>query len=75
MLEIEEIFLDFQLQEGKRVKDNCHTEFACVIPILNKAVTGLQKLNMCDISELKSMKHPPLAIVNLLTAVCIILKV
>jgi hypothetical protein len=46
-----------------------------VNPILSKAVTGLQKLNKCDINELKSMKHPPQAIVNLLAAVCIILKV
>jgi dynein heavy chain len=45
-----------------------------VIPILNKAVTGLQQLNRTDLDELRSLKKPPDAIKVLLQAVCIILK-
>jgi septal ring factor EnvC (AmiA/AmiB activator) len=41
LLMLEEKVLDYHLQEGQRVQENCHAEFAAVIPILNKAVTGL----------------------------------
>jgi hypothetical protein len=38
---LEEKFLDYHLKEGSRVQDTCHSEFDGVIPVLNKAVTGL----------------------------------
>jgi dynein heavy chain len=57
------------------VQETCHTEFASAIPILNKAVTGLQNLDKRDIDELRAFKSPPIAIKVMLKAVCLILKV
>jgi dynein heavy chain len=49
--------------------------FAKEIPILNKAVCGLNNLNKVDIDELRSLKHPPQALRTLLQAVCLIMRV
>jgi len=75
MLLLEEAMLAYQLEQGKRVQAECHIEFSSVIPILNKAVTGLQNLNRRDIDELRSLKSPPFPIKAMLKAVCMILNV
>jgi dynein heavy chain len=75
VLLLEESSLMRQLEEGERVRELCHAEMGDVVPILSKAVQGLQNLDARDIDELRSLKHPPKPIVTLLKGVCYILRV
>lgn len=45
------------------------------MPILQHAVTGLSKINRVELDEIKSFNRPADTIVNLMTAVCIILRI
>ena len=46
-----------------------------VLPDLEEAKSALKTLTKLDISELKSLKKPPIGVVMVLEAVCIILKI
>ena len=45
------------------------------MPALQHSIKGLSKINRVDLDEIKSLNHPTDIIVNLMTAVCIILRI
>ena len=45
------------------------------MPVLSHAIEGLSKINRVELDEIKSFSKPPEVIVQLMKAVCIILKI
>ena len=48
-----------QAASAKAIKDECDSDLAEAIPILNSAMAALNTLKPSDITEVKSMKSPP----------------
>lgn len=56
---------------AQAIKDDCENDLAEAIPALEVALQALDTLKPADITIVKSMKNPPLAIKMVLEAVCI----
>ena len=57
--------------EAQLLKDECETDLAQAIPILEDAIEALNTLKPTDITLVKSMKNPPAAIKMVMAAVCV----
>lgn len=65
--------LEFDKQNAQSVADECQRQFDEAIPMLKKAVTKMKKLSKSDMTELKSIKRPPPAVLALMKCVCILM--
>lgn len=57
---------------AQAIKDDCDSDLQEAIPALNAALAALNTLKPPDITIVKSMKNPPLAVKLVLEAVCVI---
>ena len=68
----DEAFAAERAEEAKAIKDDCETELAVAIPMLNDALAALDTLTKADITEVKAMKKPPAGVKLVMEAVCIL---
>jgi dynein heavy chain len=59
----------------KKIKDECESDLAEAIPILNDALKALDTIKKADIDLVKSMKNPPAGVKLVMEAVCVMLEV
>ncbi|VDP69805.1 unnamed protein product [Schistosoma curassoni] len=59
---------------SKAIKDECESDLAEAMPILNDALSSLDTLKQSDITLVKSMKNPPNVVKLVMEAVCIMLN-
>jgi dynein heavy chain len=56
-------------------QDECEGELAVAMPLLESALAALNTLTKNDITEVRSMKNPPLPVKKTMEAVCQLLAV
>jgi dynein heavy chain len=59
--------------KAQALKVECEAELAEAQPALEAAIDALEVLNQRDISTLKTMRNPPMAVRYCMEAVCILL--
>ncbi|CAH8660135.1 unnamed protein product [Schistosoma rodhaini] len=59
---------------SKSIKDECESDLAEAMPILNDALSSLDTLKQSDITLVKSMKNPPNVVKLIMESVCIMLN-
>ena len=67
----EEAIASGEAAKVKAIKDECESDLAEAIPMLNAAVAALDTLTKNDITEVKGMKAPPAPVKLVMEAVCI----
>jgi dynein heavy chain len=75
VVEVEERKLSIEMAEADKIRQECEVVLNQVLPQLQAAKEALYTVSKNDISELKTLKKPPLTVKMILEAVCIILKV
>ena len=58
-------------KEAKSIKDECESELAEAMPILESAIAALNTLNKSDIAVVKNLKSPPENVRVVMEALCI----
>lgn len=66
---------NIQAAEATALKESCEADLAEAIPALEAAERALKNLDKSDITEMKAMKKPSLAIKSVMAACCIMLGV
>ncbi|KAJ7290925.1 hypothetical protein O6H91_Y290900 [Diphasiastrum complanatum] len=72
LVEEEEAIANVKAKEAKAIKDDCESELAVAIPMLEAALSALDTLTKADITEVKAMKNPPGPVKVVMEACCII---
>ena len=75
VVESEEAVANEKAKAAKAIKDECESELAEAIPLLEAAITALNTLTKSDITLVKSMKNPPLPVKTVMETVCIMLQI
>ena len=57
------------------IKEECESELAVAVPMLEAALRALDTLTKADITEVKAMKNPPAAVKVVMETVCHMLDV
>ncbi|XP_042619646.1 dynein axonemal heavy chain 7-like [Cyprinus carpio] len=57
---------------AKTIKDECDTDLAVAVPILEALLAALDTLTTQDITLVKSMKNPPAGVKLVMGAICIL---
>ena len=65
----------FISREAQTMKETCDRRLKEAIPILEQSVSGINRISKVEIDEIKSFVKPSKPIVDLMTAVCIILRI
>ena len=71
----EAVVVKIQADTGAKMMKGREDDLAEVMPLLESALKALNTLKKADITEVKSMKRPPSAVVLTLSAICRMLKV
>lgn len=66
---------NIQANEASALKASCEADLAEAIPALEAAEAALKALDKSDITEMKAMKKPSLAIKSVMAACCIMLGI
>lgn len=61
--------------EAQGIKDECEAHMKAAQPALDAALSALETLTNNDITNVKSMKNPPLAVKLVMEAICIIKEI
>lgn len=61
--------------EAQGIKDECEAHMEAAKPVLNAALSALNTLTPTDITFVKSMKNPPIAVKLVMEAVCTIIDI
>lgn len=72
VVKADEAVANEQAQAAKAIKDECDSDLAEAIPILESALSALKTLTSNDITIVKSMKNPPAAVKLTMEAVCVL---
>ena len=72
VVKAEEVIANEQASVAKGIKDECDSDLAEAIPILESALAALNTLTPSDITMVKSMKSPPAGVRLVMEAVCIL---
>ncbi|CAH1790213.1 unnamed protein product [Owenia fusiformis] len=72
VVKADEAVANEQASAAKSIKDECDSELAEAIPILNQALAALNTLTQQDITLVKSMKNPPGMVKLVMEAVCVL---
>ena len=72
IVKADEAVANEQAMAAKAIKDECDSDLAEAIPILNSALKALDTLSPSDITVVKSMKSPPAGVKLVMEAVCIL---
>ena len=68
----EEKIANEKAQAAKAIKDDCESELAVAMPLLENALNALNTLTKNDITEVKALKNPPSGVKIVMEAVCIL---
>ena len=72
VVEVDEKKASEEAAAVKAIKDECESDLAEAMPMLEAALKALDTLTKADITEVKNMKSPPSAVKLVMEAVCII---
>ncbi|XP_074514231.1 dynein axonemal heavy chain 7 isoform X2 [Sebastes fasciatus] len=72
VVKVDEAVANEQAMAAKAIKDECDADLAVAMPILESALSALNTLTNQDITVVKSMKSPPLAVKLVMEAICIL---
>lgn len=72
VVKAEEVIANEQASVAKGIKDECDSDLAEAIPILEAALAALNTLTPSDITIVKSMKSPPPGVRLVMEAICIL---
>jgi len=72
IVQADEAVANEQAAAAKAIKDECDSELAEAIPILESALKALDTLKPSDIGEVKAMKSPPGGVKLVMETVCIL---
>lgn len=61
--------------ESKKTKLQCEDTLNRMVPILNQAISSIDTIDKEDLSQLRSMNHPPKSIKIAFRIICIFLEV
>ncbi|KAL2642111.1 hypothetical protein R1flu_009698 [Riccia fluitans] len=75
IVEAEEAAAKVKAEEANLIKEECEADLAVAMPALNAALAALDTLTKNDITEVKSMKHPPKPVKLVMEAVCILKEI
>ncbi|XP_031787006.1 dynein heavy chain 1, axonemal isoform X2 [Nasonia vitripennis] len=62
-------------RENQAIRDEAEADLSTARPMLEAAEASLKALNKNDVTEVKAMKRPPVGVVLVIEAICIIKKV
>ena len=71
----EEAAANVKAAAAKEIKDDCESELAVAMPMLEAALSALNTLTKGDVTEVKAMKSPPAGVKLVMEAVCIMRSV
>ena len=71
VVQADEAVANVKADEAKAIKDECESELAVAMPLLESALKALNTLTKSDITEVKAMKNPPAAVKVVMETVCI----
>eukprot|EP01018_Ginkgo_biloba_P007890 Gb_26553 [translate_table: standard] len=74
-VEAEEAIANVKAQEARAIKEDCESELAVAMPMLEAALSALDTLTKSDITEVKAMKNPPGPVKLVMEACCIMKQV
>jgi dynein heavy chain len=74
-VEEEEKSLEITKTDAEKIRDICEGQFGSAVPMLKKAIKSLKKLSKGEMTELKSIKKPTLAVYTLMKCVCILMDI
>ncbi|XP_030613861.1 dynein heavy chain 7, axonemal isoform X2 [Archocentrus centrarchus] len=72
VVKMDEAIANKQAMAAKAIKDECNDDLAEAMPILESALAALNTLTTQDITVVKSMKSPPIAVKLVMEAICIL---
>uniref|UniRef100_T1JEJ0 Dynein axonemal heavy chain 7 n=1 Tax=Strigamia maritima TaxID=126957 RepID=T1JEJ0_STRMM len=72
IVKADEALANAQAMAAKKIKEECDTDLAEAMPILNLALSALNTLTQNDITIVKSMKNPPQGVKLVMEGVCIL---
>ena len=72
VVKADEAVANEQAMAAKAIKDECDSDLAKAIPILEAALKALKTLTQNDITIVKSMKNPPAPVKLTMEAVCVL---
>jgi dynein heavy chain len=73
LVEEEEAALQETKASAEQIRSDSEGQLAQAIPDLKKAIKGLRKLSKADLTELKSIRKPSMAVYTLMKCICILL--
>ncbi|EFJ31602.1 hypothetical protein SELMODRAFT_86461 [Selaginella moellendorffii] len=71
IVEAEEAIANVKASEAKAIKEDCESELAVAMPMLEAALSALDTLTKADITEVKAMKNPPAPVKIVMEACCL----
>ncbi|PAA64367.1 hypothetical protein BOX15_Mlig029056g2 [Macrostomum lignano] len=72
VVKADEAVANEQKQAAQAIKDECDSDLAEAIPILNAALAALKTLTQQDITIVKTMKSPPAGVRLVMESVCVL---
>ncbi|XP_041433138.1 dynein heavy chain 7, axonemal isoform X2 [Xenopus laevis] len=72
IVKADEAVANEQAMAAKAIKDECDSDLAQALPILESALAALDTLTSQDITVVKSMKSPPAGVKLVMEAICIL---
>ncbi|KAM4626185.1 dynein axonemal heavy chain 7 isoform 2-T2 [Discoglossus pictus] len=72
IVKADEAVANVQAMAAKAIKDECDSDLAQALPILESALAALDTLTAQDITVVKSMKSPPSGVKLVMEAICIL---
>ncbi|XP_073402803.1 dynein axonemal heavy chain 7 [Dendrobates tinctorius] len=72
IVKADEAVANEQAMAAKAIKDECDSDLAQALPILESALAALDTLTAQDITVVKSMKSPPAGVKLVMEAICIL---
>eukprot|EP00117_Sycon_ciliatum_P025270 scpid3533/ scgid21010/ Dynein heavy chain 7, axonemal; Axonemal beta dynein heavy chain 7; Ciliary dynein heavy chain 7; Dynein heavy chain-like protein 2; hDHC2 len=72
IVKADELVANDQAKEARGIKEECDSDLAEAVPILESALAALNTLTQQDIGVVKTMKSPPAGVKLVMEAVCIL---
>ena len=74
-VKVDEAVANEQATAAKAIKDECDSDLAEAIPVLEAALSALDTLTQNDITIVKTMKNPPAPVKLTMEAICVLKNV
>uniref|UniRef100_A0A8C3E132 Dynein axonemal heavy chain 12 n=1 Tax=Corvus moneduloides TaxID=1196302 RepID=A0A8C3E132_CORMO len=72
IVKVDEEFATAKAEEAQALKNECESDLAEAIPVMEAAIGALDTLKPSDIAVVKTMKNPPSGVKLVMAAVCVI---